>query len=158
MWECHNWSVLYVAAMCDFTVDRTVQQMNSSCSEATDPYHLSQDESPWGFFPVVVDDMRWKIPILPSMGQRCIFTDYFIAVFCKSLGNTISGAPRQSDFKVPLQDKLGQHIWWSYFNFDSHFYYPGAYLAPFCLEELANGVKCIQCGQVAHFLVPVLYI
>ena len=133
--------------MCDFTVDRTGQQMNSSCSEGADPYHLSQDESPWAFFPVVVDDMEWKILILPSMGQRCIFTHYFIAIFCESLGNAISWGPRHPDFKVPLQDKLSQHIWWSYFNVDSHFYYAGAYLIPFCLEELANGVKCIQCRE-----------
>lgn len=90
------------------------------------------------FFPAVVDDMRWKILILPSMGQRCILADYFIAVFGKSLGNAIWGATRQSDFKFPLQDKLSQHIWWSYFHFDSHFYNAGASLICLCLEELAN--------------------
>lgn len=45
MWECYKWFVLYVIAMCDFPVDRSVKQSNSSCSEATDLYHLSCDES-----------------------------------------------------------------------------------------------------------------
>jgi len=101
-------------------------------------------------FPAVVDDMQWKILMLPSMGQRCIFNEYFIAVFCKSLGNAILGTLRQPDFKVPLQDKLGQHIWWSYFDFDSLFYYAGTYVIPFCLVEWANGVKCIWCRKTTY--------
>lgn len=43
-------SVLYIIAMCSFPVSRTTQQMNSSCSEATDPHQSSPDESPAAFF------------------------------------------------------------------------------------------------------------
>lgn len=50
MWECYKGFVLYVTAMCDFPVDRTVKQSNSSSSEATVPYHLIHDESTCAFF------------------------------------------------------------------------------------------------------------
>lgn len=51
------------------------------------------------FLPLVVDDMWWNILILPRMGQQCILTDYFIVVFCKPLGNAISGAPNSQTLK-----------------------------------------------------------
>lgn len=35
--------------------------------------------------------------------------------------------------------------------FDSHSSCAGAYVIPFCLEELTNGVECIQCREIARF-------